>query len=506
MNPAVNNPLRKGKGGVWKAGLGLILLVAVLCRLLPLFLESFPDPDDYYHLRLATMFYNQGWVTWDPLSYGGRPYTYYPLYHLSIAQTAHLLATTPEISYAILGVFSGVLAVLAVFALALKAFDSPWLKRELGPYAWWTPYFAALLVAVTPGSVVRSSAFARPDSFAIAGAALGVLLLLEWEERGGWLRLAGVACLILVLSLLELPTALVVGFLLGVAALSQIVCGGGLPPLRKVIPFFLAAAAGLAASWILYYHALPFSTYLSTAPLNSSELVPFAFPTILYFGSIALLLSLLGLWWLYSRKGFVEFPWLAGWTLACLVFVLAGSRNFVFLVPPMALVAALGLGVCLKFAGKYSGAILVYSLCVCGVLLAAYLFSQWGQYTPADLAVASFLSTPQAGPAGLLASAWDRGHMLAFVTGRPVYVDGYFEFSPQAQFRIDLVTACLSGIPAALSVCAQQGIAVLYADGDLESDPSFGLSAYAGTVAAPIARVADSGAVAYRLAPAQSTR
>lgn len=490
--------MRGGGVRVWKAGLAFILLLAVLCRLAPLFLSSFPDPDDYFHLRMASLFYSQGSVpSWDPLSYGGRPYTYYPLFHATIAAAARLFSTTPFVAYALVGLLAGVLAVLAVFVLAQKACGSPWLKRELGPFCYWVPYFAALWVAVTPGAIARTSAFGRPDAFALAAASSAVLLLLEWDGLRGWWRFAAAFLLFLALSLMHLPTALVVAGLLVVVQACRLAAGTGGRHLSA--GFFAAAGLGIFASWLLYYCRLPLSNYLSPASLASSELVPFAFPTILFYGSLALVFAFAGACWLWARGGLREYAWLAGWLLAAFVLVLAGSRNLVFLLPPAAIMAGVGLAAAARLAGRFSGAFLAYCMLACALLLAVFLFGLQGQYSPADLAAARGLSGPQAAPAGMVASLWDRGHMLAFESGRPVFVDGYFEYSSQALQRIGLTDACLSGNPAALPVCRGLGVKALFADGSMEAATGGGLAAYASAPAVQVARVEDSGAAAYLL-------
>ena len=100
----------------------LLVLATLSVRIYPAFLDSFPDPDHYYHLRQMEYVAQEGQVrTFDELSNLGRAYTYYPLFHV-IGGTLAVLFGVPALwSYALVSLLFSLLAVLAVYCAARAA-------------------------------------------------------------------------------------------------------------------------------------------------------------------------------------------------------------------------------------------------------------------------------------------------------------------------------------------------------------------------------------------------
>ena len=156
----------------------LLVLATLSVRIYPAFLDSFPDPDHYYHLRQMEYVAQEGQVrTFDELSNLGRAYTYYPLFHV-IGGTLAVLFGVPALwSYALVSLLFSLLAVLAVYCAARAALKRSGLPTDAA-------LFSALSAALLPIFFLRQGLYARPDAFAPAAIALAIMFLLKKNTFG----------------------------------------------------------------------------------------------------------------------------------------------------------------------------------------------------------------------------------------------------------------------------------------------------------------------------------
>jgi asparagine N-glycosylation enzyme membrane subunit Stt3 len=101
--------------------LSLILALALLVRAYPLMLGSAGGPDPFYHARMAGLFIDgQSVPEYDALSMQGRPYTYSPLFHISLALFSLLSGLPLSLMLGLYPLLYGVLAVLLLFVLSRR--------------------------------------------------------------------------------------------------------------------------------------------------------------------------------------------------------------------------------------------------------------------------------------------------------------------------------------------------------------------------------------------------
>jgi len=459
----------------------LLVLATVSVRIYPAVLESFPDPDHYYHLRQMEYVAQEGQVRqFDGLSNLGRAYTYYPLFH-AIGGTLAVLFSIPGLwSYALVSLLFSILGVLAVYCLAKAALEHCGLPSDAA-------LFSALCAAVLPVFFLRQGLFARPDAFAPAAIALAFLFLFQKN-------LLGIAVLGAFLALLHPYSLLVVGALLGLAVLvdylsafffqsepvfvdlkraqnkglifaaSAFIRSKGLFLLSIFAVFALAAAA--------YYLRLPLSD-LSTAYTfrTSSEMQPSNPVGVLQItGPVLILCAIAALkaFGLPEKPWAAKTHWLVAASVASLAFMFFASRNMVYAAVPLAVLAAFGLSEAQKKTENFAPFVWV----VCGIAVLASVYCslnvQSGQYSSQQLAGFAYLSgLPQAPVVAL----WDRGHPITEISKKQVVVDGYFEFEPRLDEKVaDVQALFLSGNATAVSAVAKKyGAGYLYFDNKTKS-------------------------------------
>jgi len=369
--------------------LALLIIAGLACRALPLAIGAW-DPDAYYHERLVAQTINSGLPAFDELSWGGREYSYYPLAHFAPAAVAVLLGVNARGAIMVVNALFALAGLLAVYALAKK-----WLGCEA---AFWALAAAALL----PAFAARGSLLARPEALAFALAPAALLLM---GNR------AALFALFFFGALYHLPTTLgVLLILLLVNALERRIAWGALGgAMTGVVVYGRTGALVEAASAQLFR--------------LSSESLPFDFVQLLFLTGAVLVFAFAG--WRALADGRI-----ALWCLIALAAALFAGRNVVLLAPPLALLAGAGVVEAKKKARAYSG--VIAPLFIIAAAASFLLFASW--VTPAFLPQ-DFRAAEWAGDRGVVASWWDRGHLLAFC-GAPVVADGFFEGAPDVKARI----------------------------------------------------------------------
>ncbi len=120
-----------------------LFLTGLVLRLL--LLRGIPGADPYFHARMALLILRQeGIPSWDPVSYGGRPYSYPPLSHILLAEFTTVFPV--EYPLALLPTIYGALAFLGIYLRTKNIYLST-------------------LYAFTPLLILRTANYFRPDGF-----------------------------------------------------------------------------------------------------------------------------------------------------------------------------------------------------------------------------------------------------------------------------------------------------------------------------------------------------
>lgn len=436
----------------------LALVAGVAIRLVPFSLPSFTDPDHYYHLRISEAIVSQNsFPQYDPLSYQGRPHTYYPMFHVMSSSTALLTGLPAFYAYAGISVLVALAGLLAVFVLAKKIFGED------------AAVYSLIFAAVLPASLIRSAGMSRPDSLSLLLLPLLAIALLE-DRR--WL----VALLAFFLPLLHPLTALFVSALV----IAEIAAGLSLGQnrLKHALWFFIPLLAASA-----YYLRFPLGRLsAATTFLTSSEMQAF---------NLDFAMAALGVAWLFilfavlrqEKTVAPRFLWL--WLFGSSALMLLASRNAVFAAAPASVLAAAGLRHALAKNVLRPAVFLLFAL---GLSFSAILFlADLGpQYSKQTVSAARWLGENNA-----VVSYWDKGHLLTYY-GLPVFMDGYFEFAPQLDERQSLSMRFFR-LPSEhySAQLREKGVGFVFVDEKMRKDvPFFGGFAESSP---EISRVFDSG-------------
>ena len=120
----MKNIKRRSNRRLSKVGIALlaIFLLAFFIRLLPLLMHGHPiGMDAYYHFRQAEEF-KSGFPEYDALSMGGRPYSYWPTFHVFLAGMSLLTTLPVEIIGPIIVTLIGSITVLIIFLITRHIF------------------------------------------------------------------------------------------------------------------------------------------------------------------------------------------------------------------------------------------------------------------------------------------------------------------------------------------------------------------------------------------------
>ena len=449
--------------------LAAILVAGVLARTYPMLMPSFPDPDFYYHLRMAEQAYAEGGVPqYDAFSYGGRPYTYYPAHNLLAAFFAKITGISVPYSITIITLLVALASLFTIFLLAKKLFGE---KTSLG---------AALAAALVPGFVAKSTAFARPDEYALLFLPLAFLLALR-EKNNGENNNPNYFALFALFALFPL-------FHFTVAAICFAVFAAACLAARIGWKKIVSAGAGLTAG-ALYYAGRDWKEFLlAKTIIPTAETVHLDFAFVFLYSGIFILFAALALPGLVKKVvaekkkgieaenggekingmeqmpgGFNKNNLLLAWLAAGLALVLAANRGIVFFAPPLAIAAGVGLKTALKKSEKYSKHFVVFLVAILVITTWAFLYEQKPGFGENDVEAAAWLGENSHG--ALAAAHWDRGHLLTFYGSR-VLADGYFEFAPEPVKKISAIEEMLAAGDEnrVLQLAVENGVEFVFLD------------------------------------------
>lgn len=411
----------------------VILLIGLFSRLSPIFISGFIDPDSYYHLRIITAFDSLGRaISYDQLSFGGRPYTYYPLYHLSGLNLFSLWKIGNFGAYSILSIIASLIAILATYSLALKIVQLSYTgSKDFELAKKYVPYFSSLLVAISPIALSRSMVFGRPDAFVLCFAPLIVLSFLNNQIFDAFL-------LFVLLSLFHFPASLVLFVTLIIIGFSSYLVKSNFN-FKVLGSSFLGLLAGS-----IYYLRFNVFDYFSPAIFSSSELAVFSWKFIFFYVATTLLFTMVFLYFAFKNDFYKKVSFLLFWFSVSFALVLLGERNIVFLAIPICICA--GFGILLIISNlKFTSNIMLIAIWIFFAISSLAYASTIFQSTPSsDYSAALFLSNSLSGKSSMSMSSWEYGHMISYLSNRPVFIDGYFEFSNNATGRINLVNSIFS--------------------------------------------------------------
>ncbi|MFQ6135780.1 MAG: glycosyltransferase family 39 protein [Candidatus Hydrothermarchaeales archaeon] len=138
--------------------LSLILLVGLFLRLwVSHYKLAFIDYDPFYHARIAEYIYEHGALPrWDPRELGGIPYYYPPSFHIVMALSKYVFQQLNFLEIgSYLNIFFGILSIPLLYLLTKDEFDIQ------------VAMLAAILLAVSPALVFRTTLWARPNGLNI---------------------------------------------------------------------------------------------------------------------------------------------------------------------------------------------------------------------------------------------------------------------------------------------------------------------------------------------------
>lgn len=150
--------------------LGIIIIVALLLRVLPVFLYGVPiGYDSPYHIRMAELISAENALPAEDPALGGRAYNYPPLYHILIYGISSITGTGIETVVAVLLPLISVLVVLSIFVFVRRAAGT---KNAI---------IAAALAAFV--STFVSAAFDSPENFVFFILPFSILLVIMKKPK-----------------------------------------------------------------------------------------------------------------------------------------------------------------------------------------------------------------------------------------------------------------------------------------------------------------------------------
>ncbi len=387
----------------------LIFVFAFLLRAFPLAIDSMTGPDPWFHARMAeSIVEEQAVPTYDELSMQGRFYSYAPLFHsiiavFSIASGISVIKLTP-IFPAIYGAFAALLA----FAFAKRAFKSDSIAL-----------FAALAISLMPLHLMRTASYARPDSLALLIVPTIVFLIYIRQFKPAYLLTAGLA-LLHPLSTMYLFLFLVAWMV--TARVKRIDF-----EFRKILLLILIGTL----VWLIWLYTLPYSPmeYVSAISLDSAENAKPLLLSIFTFFTFSWLFLLVGIAKIKPR----EHMFLVAWFVFSLLYAAFSLRLAIFLSVPVAIIASFGFGFVFEKTRKFAPVVFALLFVLSTVVIYSEANSTgWFTPIPEREALAWLQNTPED---SVIASRWDVGHPLTYLSKRQIVMDGYFEFAPELDER-----------------------------------------------------------------------
>ena len=364
----------------------------------------------YYHQRIADYIISGTFSWYDPLSFGGRPYTYPPLFSFMLA------------GFSILGLELGGVIMMGLLggATALVCFL---LARELIGKK---NAFLVILLS-SPAFIFLFSHLSTRSPPILLGL---LALYLGLRKKSWWL-----VSLPLALSyFFHIETGLIFSVLL------MFINRDYLGHAKSILVAVLAAGVFYAPLFLAYGLPQPnaiHEDYIARGyGLESFNLPYFSWETSFLgngptYDNVALLVLVLSFAGFYFTKN----RFLRIWFALSLILALASTRLLMYLVFPAAILATAGiyhLSKSKKYSKPILGIFLAYSVII-GSLMAVSFGTSWP--TKSETQALLWIKNNTHDNATVL-SDWAHGHWITGISYRKSFVDGYAEYAPQADKRV----------------------------------------------------------------------
>lgn len=398
----------------------LIFLVSLAIFSLPtavrwVFLEnpSIIGYPTYMHTRIAGYMASGDFDWYDPLSFGGREYTYPPFFSFTLGSLSHLMPVDIA-GVGFLAFFGGISAV-SMYLIA----------RKLVPKA----NIAVFMLILTPGIIyLFSHLSSRSPSVALSLLSLYILLSGRFSERFRYV---------------------VSGVLLGAASLFHIEVGVVfgmfflfLLPKNRKIPWVLLLAAIVSIIWYAPFFLMNGLPEINEIHLNYMTerhgLEPIAFGKYFFetshFGYLTFVLAALAIIGFKETKN----DFLRYWAVFAFALSLLAERFLIYLPLPLVLLSAVAIqSVLKKNIWKRTGRALVIIALAYIFFFGAYKIYQFSNEAPSVSQYDAFLwlrsNTPEN---SAILSGWEWGHWISGIAERKNFIDGYAEYVPDASKRL----------------------------------------------------------------------
>ncbi|MFH1225640.1 MAG: hypothetical protein V1676_07640 [Candidatus Diapherotrites archaeon] len=399
--------------------LALVFILAFLIRAAPMFTGSNICPDPYFHTRMSEEIVNNGSLpVYDELSNQGRWYSYAPLYHTTYAVLSIFTNLPVPFLINLFPVVYGTFGVLLVFVFARRIFGT-----KVG-------LFSALTLAVTGIHVVRTASYSRPDGLALLIVPAIIYLI--------YMRRFKVAALLSAAAVLlhPLSTAYLLTLMIALAVVLRVKKE---PVQWKSYAAITLLTVFVFVAWLLTLHYPP-NLYVSDISYTSAEMGDFSLIGIATYFTFAWIFIIIGI--LKMKREF----FLATWFIYTLLFAVLGFRLAIFLSIPAAIIAGYGISyVAGKMENNMQLAIFYLMLFTLAFIpVAAELNNDGGKFLSDEERGGMLWLRENSDANATIASSWDRGHPLTYFARRKVLMDGYFEFAPNLQERLDAMNMLIS--------------------------------------------------------------
>jgi len=387
----------------------------------------------YYHQRISGYMLSGTFDWYDPLSFGGRPYTYPPLFSYMLAGFA--LPFGLELGGVVMmGLLGGLTASIA-FLIARELIG----KKNA---------FIVILLS-SPAFIFLFSHLSTRSPPILLGL---LSIYLAMRKRPWWLislplafsyffhletgLVFSAALMLLNREYLEHAKSVLVALVLAGIFYAPLFFAYGIPQANAIHADYIARGYGLESLNVPYFTWE--GSFLGNGPT---------------FDNTALLVLALSLAGLYlSRNRFLRL-----WFVLFLVLALASTRLLMYLVFPAAILATAGIH---KISGKYkkAGRFLLLGFLAYSLIIGSWMAFSFGTSWPTKSETEALLWIKANTPENVtVLSDWTWGHWITGISYRKSFVDGYAEYAPQADLRI-------SGLEAFYQNCTvPQGYGIGYA-------------------------------------------
>lgn len=369
----------------------------------------------YYHQRITGYMADGSFDWYDPLSFGGRPYTYPPFF--SFIHAGFAIAFGLEAGGALMmGIFGGLTSVIC-FLISKELIGErkkPLIRKALLPaFLVFSPTFIYLFSHLCTRS--------PPILFGL----LAVYLVLK-KKPWWWVSVALASSLIFHPETGMLFSALAFicdkryyknARFIGLAALLSSIffipfcLAFGFPEFNAIHEDYARRAYGLES------FNLPFLTWETGTSYESAV------------NLAVLFLSFVGLYWTKNR-------FLRIWFLLCLGLGLASTRLLIYFAFPAAILAAAG---AYRISDKYKkyGNLLMASFLAYSIIIGSWYISSFaGTWPTKSETEAMFWIRGNIPENATILSDWAQAHWITGIAYRKSFIDGYAEYAPQANERM----------------------------------------------------------------------